>query len=109
VDPASGTDAAGNGAERGRTPLVSAALRTTWHCVAARVRLNDPGLSNGVFELWVDGSLDAGRSGLSWVGSFGAYGMNAVMLENYWNAGSPVMQERYLDNFVVSTSRIGCG
>jgi hypothetical protein len=35
--------------------------------------------------------------------------INAVLFENYWNAGSPVTQERYFDNIVISTSRIGCG
>jgi hypothetical protein len=30
-----------------------------------------------------------------------------IMLENYWNSGSPVKQERYFDNFVISTNRIG--
>ncbi len=30
------------------------------------------------------------------------------MLDGYWNGGSPRAQNRYFDNFVVSTSRIGC-
>ncbi|HSG47707.1 MAG TPA: hypothetical protein VLA43_07855, partial [Longimicrobiales bacterium] len=80
-----------------------------WQCVEARVRLNDAGQSNGVFQLWINGSLEAERTGLNWVGAFDDYGLNAVYLENYWNAGSPVAQERYLDNFVVSTTPIGCG
>jgi len=46
--------------------------------------------------------LDRGRS-------LSAYGINAVFIENYWNKGAPVVQERYLDNFVVSRARIGCG
>ena len=54
------------------------------------------------------GSSMPARSGLNWVGSYAAYGINAVFIENYWNAGSPVVQERYLDNFVVSRARIGC-
>ena len=124
IDPASGTDAAGNvktttyndfanlrwlGRAQGLTPLFSAAMRTSWHCVEAHARLNSAGLSNGLFELWVDGKLDATRSGLNWVGSYSTYGINAVFIENYWNGGSPVVQERYLDNFVVSRARIGCG
>ena len=32
-----------------------------------------------------------------------------VVLENYWNRGSPVTQTRYFDNLVISTARIGCG
>jgi hypothetical protein len=30
-------------------------------------------------------------------------------VENYWNAGAPRPQDRFLDNVVVSTARIGCG
>jgi len=62
-----------------------------------------------VFELWVDGSLDAQRSGLNFVGT-APYGMNAIYFENYWNSGSgaPVAEERYMDNIVVSTAKIGC-
>lgn len=124
IDPASGTDAAGTvrtttyndfanlrwlGHAKGATPLFAQAQRGTWQCVEAHARLNDPGQSNGLFELWVNGRLDATRSGLNWVGSYTAYGINAVFVENYWNKGSPVVQERYFDNFVVSTARIGCG
>lgn len=124
IDPASGTDAAGNlitttyndfanlrwlGLRRSDTPIFDAAHVGQWHCVEARVRLNDAGQSNGVFQLWINGSLEAERTELNWVGAYDDYGLNAVFLENYWNAGSPVAQERYLDNFVVSTAPIGCG
>ncbi len=123
MDPASGTDPQGNlrttayndfpnlrwlGAMRGTTPLYDAAHVGAWHCVEAHVRLNDAGRSNGIFEFWVDGVRQGGGSTLNWVGSFNAYGINAVFLENYWNAGSPVAQDRWMDNFVVSTVRIGC-
>lgn len=122
VDPKSGTDESGEvvtsefndsngrwlGAEQGDTPLFDDQNVGEWHCVEARVRLNEPGASDGVFELWVDGSLDARVDGLNWVGSYDDYGINAVFVENYWNNGSPQTQERYLDRFVVSTERIGC-
>ena len=123
LDPARGTDAAGNlvtteyndfahlswlGLTKGSNAIFSAAKVGAWHCIEARARLNDAGVSNGVTELWVDGVLDASKTGLNFLGSFNAYGLNAVYLENHWNAGSPVAQERYMDNFVVSTQRIGC-
>jgi hypothetical protein len=123
LDPASGTDPGGNvrtrryndfprlrwlGQARGRMPLFAPPQSGTWHCVEARMRLNDPGLSNGIFELWIDGNLDAAGRGLNWLGRYDAYGINAIFLENYWNDGSPVAQERYFDDFVVSTRRIGC-
>jgi hypothetical protein len=123
LDPASGTDTAGNlqtttyndfpnlrwlGYDVGDTPLFDADHVGEWYCVEARVKLNDAGQSNGVFELWIDGLLDAQRSDLNWLGSYDAYGINAVFFENYWNSGSPVAQERFWDNIVVSTARIGC-
>lgn len=123
IDPASGTDEQGNlrtteyndfpnlrwlGAAQGSKPLFTGSELGQWHCVEVHARLNDAGQSNGVMELWVDGASDASRTGLNWLGTYNQYGLNAVFVENYWNAGSPVTQERYLDNFVVSSARIGC-
>ncbi|MBX7119820.1 MAG: Ig-like domain-containing protein [Gemmatimonadaceae bacterium] len=123
IDPARGTDAAGNlvttgyndfahltwiGAVHGTTPIFATANAGVWRCIEAHVRLNDAGQANGLMELWINGTPEATRTGLNFVGSYSAYGLNAVFLENYWNAGSPVAQERYMDNFVVSTQRIGC-
>jgi hypothetical protein len=124
IDPFSGTDIAGTlvattyndfphlrwlGAVRSRTPIFDRSHVGRWYCVEAYVRLNDPGQSNGVFQLWIDDYLEARRSDLNWVGRFSDYGLNAVFFENYWNAGAPAAQDRYMDNIVVSTSRIGCG
>jgi len=123
LDPASGTDVAGNlqttqyndvnrfrwlGAARGNTALFASAQAGNWFCVEAHAKLNDAGLSNGAFELWIDGALDAQETGLNWVGSFSAFGINAVFVENFWNAGAPQVEERYFDNIVVSTQRVGC-
>lgn len=123
ADPASGTDEQGNlqttkyndfpnlrwlGAATGTTPLFDETHVGQWYCVEAHVRLNDAGQSNGVYEFWIDGQREAQRTDLNWVGAYDAYGINAIFLENYWNAGSPQDQERYIDNFVVSTERIGC-
>jgi hypothetical protein len=123
LDPVRGTDAGGTllttqyndfanftwlGLVRGSTELFAASRAGTWFCVEARARLNDAGQSNGVFQLWIDGVLDAERTGLNWLGTFSAYGINAVFFENYWNAGAPQAEERYFDDIVVSTQRIGC-
>ncbi len=124
IDPSSGTDEAGNlkttkyndfdnfrwlGGARGVTPIFDANHIGQWYCIEVRMRLNDPGQSNGVFEMWIDGKLEAQRTGLNWVGSYQEYGINAIFLENHWNAGAPTSQERYMDNLVVSTQPIGCG
>ena len=123
IDPASGTDESGTlqtsgyndfsnlrwlGLEASDTPIFAPEHHGQWHCVEAQVRLNEAGQSEGVFRLWIDGQLDAERTGLNWVGAYDEYGINAVFVSNYWNDGSPTQQERYIDNFVVSTERIGC-
>lgn len=124
LDPASGTSTNGSvqtrryndfdnmrwlGARTGTTPLFSSANAGKWRCVETRMRLNDAGRSNGTFELWVDGKLETQATNLNWVGSYNGYGINALFLENFWNAGSPRAQARYFDNLVVSTQPIGCG
>lgn len=123
IDPASGTDNAGAvrtrkyndfpnlrwlGYATGATPVFAASRTGRWQCIESRMRLNDPGQANGVNELWIDGVLEARRTGLNWVGAYDNFAINAVFLENYWNDGSPADQERHFDNFVVSTRRIGC-
>jgi hypothetical protein len=116
LDPVSYTDATGNlagtarwlGYRRGTTPVFDADHVGRWHCIEAHVRLNDAGESNGLFELWLDGVPEASRSGLNWVGAYDEFGINTVTLDNYWNGGAPQAQERYLDDLVVSTERIGC-
>jgi hypothetical protein len=123
LDPTRGTDDGGTlltteyndaahltwlGAVQSTTPVFDQAHVGAWHCIEAHVRLNDAGRANGVFELWVDGKPEAARSGLNFLGAYDAFGLNAVFIENHWNAGSPAPQERYLDSFVVSTAPIGC-
>lgn len=123
LDPVRGTDGSGTvrtagyndfshftwlGRKVGLTPLFDASHVGRWYCVEAHATLNDPGLADGVFELWVDGNLEASETALNFVGTFRDYGINAVFFENYWNTGAPATQERYFDNIVVSTQRIGC-
>jgi hypothetical protein len=123
IDPARGTDEAGTllttqyndfphftwlGGGRGRTPIFDSAHVGQWYCIESQVRLNDPGAANGEARLWIDGEMEVEVRGLNFLGGYDAYGINGVFLENFWNDGSPVSQERYFDNFVVSTQPIGC-
>ncbi len=124
LDPASGVDAGGNRVVTttyndfsklrwlGNKPVSEFKISSTeesgwWVCVEARVKLNTPGRSDGENQLWIDGKLEAERLNLDWRGSYDKFGINAVFLEAYWNKGSPVSQNRWYDNFVISTSRIG--
>lgn len=123
IEPVSGTNTAGDlvtttyndfanfrwlGSARSNTAMFTGASIGQWQCLEFRVRLNDAGQSNGVFTFWRNGVEEATRTGLNWLGGFTPYGINAIYLENYWNAGAPQQQERYFDDFVVSGSRIGC-
>lgn len=96
------------GSIAGTTPIYSDANAGRWFCIEAHVKLNTPGQSDGLMEFWVDGELNARRSGLDWVGEWQDYGLNAVQFDNYHNGGSPVARDRYLDNLVISTERIKC-
>jgi hypothetical protein len=96
------------GALSGSTPIFDPGHDNRWYCIESHVRLNDPRQSNGLQEFWIDGQLEARRPNLDFVRSFTEFGINAIFFENYWNSGSPRVQERYFDNIIVSTQRIGC-
>jgi hypothetical protein len=100
------------GGKHGSTPLFRKDQTGKWYCVVAHVKLNTPGKSDGIFELWVNGELQGARYDLNWHAGWneqpGSYGINAVFFENYWNKGSVKKQERYFDNIVISTKQIIC-
>ncbi|QNK60129.1 cadherin-like beta sandwich domain-containing protein [Paenibacillus sp. PAMC21692] len=127
AEPARGTDASGTllstkwndwanlywfGGQASETPIYDENHVGEWYSVETRVKLNDPGQSNGIFQVWIDDKLQMNRTDLNWIGSYEigpgkGYGLNWLALENYWNAGTPQDQERYFDNFVISRSKIG--
>jgi len=96
------------GAATSSTAIFDAAHVGSWYCIETHVRLNDAGQSNGVFEMWINGALEARKSALNWLGNYAAYGLNALFIENFWNNGSPATQDRYMDRLIVSTQPIGC-
>lgn len=91
----------------GKTPIYATSNSGKWVSIMSHVKLNTPGQSDGEFDLWIDGSLEASRLGLNWHGKWTEYGINAVYLENYWNAGAVKTESRWFDDFVVSTKPIG--
>ncbi|HVP29660.1 MAG TPA: hypothetical protein VMW35_10930 [Myxococcota bacterium] len=96
------------GSGEGTTPVYATASSDRWFCVEAHTKLNTPGQHDGLIEFWVDDHHEAKIDGLNLVGTWQGYGINAVSLENYWNGGAPGVRERYRDNLIVSTQRIGC-
>jgi hypothetical protein len=77
-----------------------------WICFEMEVKLNTPGAADGLYRLWADDSLIAERTNVDLRGST-TDKINEVMLDCYWNGGSPKPQSRYYDNFVISTQKIG--
>jgi hypothetical protein len=77
-----------------------------WICFETEVLLNTPGKQDGLYRMWADDSLIIERKNVDLRGSFNQLA-NEVMLDCYWNGGSPKAQNRYFDNFVISTQRIG--
>ena len=90
--------------------------RSRWYCVETEVKLNDPGSSNGLVKIWVDGNLIAQKSNLNIRGNLSA-GLNNVMFGGWYSNGaagrnpqpnpSPV-SNRFVDDIAVGTERIGC-
>ena len=127
MDPASGISRSGKlvstkyndfnnlrwlGFKKGDIPLFSEENSDKWFCVVAHAKLNTPGKKDGIFEFWINDSLQAGTYDLNWHGTWNSdpknMYINAIFIENYWNSGSPIQQERYMDNFVISTKPIPC-
>ena len=91
----------------GSFPIHATEESGRWVCVEARLKLNTPGKKDGSAALWVDGILDTERKEMDFRDTYEAHAINAVLLEAYWNEGSPVDQYRWYDDFVVSTKPIG--
>ena len=92
----------------GRTALFSAEQAGEWRCVEAHVKLNTPGIADGLFEFWVDGNLEASTGAVDWRGEWSEFGMNLLTLENFWVGGAPADLDRWFDDLVIATSPIGC-
>lgn len=77
-----------------------------WVCFEMEVLLNTPGKKDGLYRMWADDSLIVERLNVDLRGSE-TYLLNEAMLDCYYNHGSPKAQNRYYDNFIVSTKKIG--
>jgi len=96
------------GLRNGVTPVHTQDYAGQWHCIEARVKLNDAGRANGVQQFWLNGQLEASADQLNFVGGYADYGLNGLFIENWWNGGAPGQRTRIIDNLVVSTQPIGC-
>jgi len=78
-----------------------------WICHEMYVKTNTTGLADGAYRFWADGQMIIERTEVDLRGAT-SFEFNEVVLDTYWNGGSPVEQSRYYDNLVISTAPIGC-
>ncbi len=78
-----------------------------WICHEMYVKTNTSGQSDGAYRFWADGEMIIERTDVDLRGST-SHEFNEVMLDTYWNGGSPVEQSRFYDDLVISTAPIGC-
>ncbi|MHA6485029.1 cohesin domain-containing protein [Paenibacillus sp. strain BS8-2] len=92
------------------TPVMHRSEAGTWHEIEVHVKLNTPGQSNGVYELWINGVLESSLYNINWTGAYTDYGINAFEIYNTNNqpgvAGND-SEFRVFDNLILSHSRIG--
>jgi hypothetical protein len=103
------------------------ATGSQWYCIEAHVKLNNPGTAaNGTAELWINNVLTISRSDLNIVANLSEVtNRNIDQLNFYarWECGngeqadggcyteprySHPIQQRWIDNVVVGTQRVGC-
>jgi hypothetical protein len=85
-----------------------------WYTIEVRRRLNDSGVDNGIFQLWIDGQIISDNRSVRfrtpWNGSFGSnftHGTNFVMISDYTSSNVTQNQSIYYDDVKFSTTYIG--
>lgn len=82
--------------------------RNRWYCIEQYVRLNRPGISDGILRVWVDGRLAMERSDIR-MRNVDQLHIETVWLNAYHGGAekSPQDQHFYIDNVVVARRYIG--
>ncbi len=83
--------------------------RDEWVCLEIHMRLNTPGVADGVMEYWINGALGHRQEGMLWRHT-AELQLNKAWLMHYIAGGDADQSNRvWFDDVVVSTERIGCG
>ncbi len=80
--------------------------RDQWNLYEVEIKLNSPGNTDGLYRMWINNQLMVERTNVDLRGNTSDK-INEVMLDAYWNTGASATLERFFDNFVISTERIG--
>lgn len=73
----------------------------TWNKVKFRLRLNTSGLSDGIFQLWVNDVLKCDYSNMNYRGTYTTKGWNHLMMSMHANNGLPGTQFINRDNITL--------
>lgn len=96
-----GTGGASNDYANGSKPMSDG----RWYCVEYHIKMNTPGVANGVQEIWTDGTQTLGRYNRNFRDAAHA---NAAFTNIEIFRQAAHNQYRYEDDMVVATTRIGC-
>jgi hypothetical protein len=77
-----------------------------WYCLEYHWKMNTPNVANGVLEIWVDGVQSLGYYNKNFRDA--AHANAAFTNIEIYRQGSDNMY-RYEDDFVLATTRVGCG
>ena len=82
--------------------------RNRWYCIEQHLRLNKPGLNDGLLQVWVDGKLVMDKANIR-LRNTPNLRIETVWLNVYHGGSevSPQDQHLYIDNVVVARSYIG--
>jgi hypothetical protein len=72
--------------------------------IAVRMKLNTPGVADGLWELWIDGVKEVERTGIDWRGSYTTYGINTVHFERYWNTSGDSSDTSWFDDIQIKNN-----
>jgi hypothetical protein len=97
------------GNDPGETALFDGSASGQWHCIVMHVRLNTPGMNDGLLEVSLDGQPEATLDDLDFVGTIDDAGLNAIHLSAYREGGPPDQVRRYVDDIVVADVPLDCG
>ena len=75
-----------------------------WHEMQVHLKLNTPGASDGVAEMWIDGTQKASYTSVNFRGTYSRFGWNHLVLSPYASPSSPSSQTQYWDGVVGSTA-----
>jgi fibronectin type III domain protein len=73
-----------------------------WHVLKTHLKLNTPGLADGVGQLWIDGILKADFSNVNFRDSYTATGWNHLVLSSNIAAGAPKAEDEYWDDILLT-------